>query len=86
VLWRSCYNAQVDALVGARQAGADGADKVQQRLLSTLLTEMDGVSTCDGVLVIGATNRPDLVDSALLRPGRFDRTVFVGPVITVALV
>lgn len=45
---------EVDALVGARQAGADAGDKVQQRLLSTLLNEMDGIAASDGVLVVGS--------------------------------
>jgi transitional endoplasmic reticulum ATPase len=72
---------EVDALVGARSMGSgrDHGDKVQQRVLSTLLNEMDGVSGADGVLVIGATNRADLLDAALMRPGRFDRCLYVAP-------
>jgi transitional endoplasmic reticulum ATPase len=72
---------EVDALVGARSMGSghDAGDRVQQRVLSTLLNEMDGVSGADGVLVIGATNRADLLDAALMRPGRFDRCVYVPP-------
>ena len=73
---------EVDALVGARNfdgSGGGGDDKVQQRVLSTLLNEMDGVSDAGGVLVIGATNRADLLDAALLRPGRFDRRIYVPP-------
>ena len=64
-------------MVGKRDmgAGADdtlGSDSVQSRILSTLLNEMDGVEAAEGLLVIGATNRPNLLDPALLRPGRFD--------------
>jgi len=75
---------KIDALVGARQfsstaSGGGGADKVQQRVLSTLLNEMDGISEMRDVLVIGATNRPDMLDAALLRPGRFDKSVYVAP-------
>jgi transitional endoplasmic reticulum ATPase len=72
---------EVDALVGARSMGSgrDHGDKVQQRVLSTLLNEMDGISGADGVLVIGATNRADLLDAALMRPGRFDRCLYVAP-------
>jgi len=49
------------------------------RLLSSLLTEMDGLELATGVLVLAATNRPWALDPALLRPGRFDHVVFVGP-------
>jgi len=64
---------ELDALVSSRGAGPDGGgDAVQTRVLATLLTEMDGAAQGDGVLVVGATNRRDRLDSALLRPGRFD--------------
>ena len=49
------------------------------RVLSTLLNEMDGVGLANGLLVIGATNRPDMIDAALLRPGRFERKLYVPP-------
>lgn len=72
---------EIDAMVGKRAmgggAGADG-NRVQQRVLSTLLTEMDGVTGADGVVVVGATNRLDMLDEALLRPGRFDDVLEVG--------
>lgn len=67
---------EVDALVGVR---GQGADQVQERVLSTLLNEMDGIVELTGVIVLGATNRPELIDSALLRPGRFDCIVAVPP-------
>ncbi|RKP25507.1 P-loop containing nucleoside triphosphate hydrolase protein [Syncephalis pseudoplumigaleata] len=68
---------EVDALVGKRELGGDGSgDPVRDRLLAALLNEMDGVETADSVLVVGATNRPDMLDAALLRPGRFDRQIY----------
>jgi transitional endoplasmic reticulum ATPase len=73
---------EVDALVGKRamegQGGGRG-DSVQERILSTLLNEMDGVEGSVGVLVVGATNRPDMLDAALMRPGRFDRMLYIPP-------
>lgn len=51
---------------------------VTDRIVSQLLTEMDGLQSNTGVFIIGATNRPDLVDPALLRPGRFDKMFYVG--------
>lgn len=62
---------EIDALVPAR--GTGGADShVAERVISQFLTEMDGVEALEGVLVLAATNRPDLLDPALMRPGRFD--------------
>eukprot|EP00177_Eucheuma_denticulatum_P004627 GFKZ01008419.1.p1 GENE.GFKZ01008419.1~~GFKZ01008419.1.p1 ORF type:complete len:510 (+),score=56.40 GFKZ01008419.1:1456-2985(+) len=71
---------EIDAIVGKREVGVGKIEGngVQQRVLSTLLTEMDGIVRMEGVLVIGATNRVDLLDDALLRPGRFDDVVEVG--------
>lgn len=70
---------EIDGLVGRRgfDSTATGAD-VRNRVLSALLTEMDGVSALGDVLVVAATNRIDCVDDALLRPGRFDEVVQVG--------
>ncbi|MDI3475885.1 MAG: transitional endoplasmic reticulum ATPase [Thermococcaceae archaeon] len=52
-------------------------NRVTDRLINQLLTEMDGIQENSGVVVIGATNRPDIIDPALLRPGRFDRLILV---------
>ena len=65
---------EIDAL-GASRGG--GNSKVGERVLAQLLTEMDGVESLVGVTVLAATNRPDLMDQALLRPGRLDRVVYV---------
>ncbi|ESL05908.1 hypothetical protein TRSC58_06427 [Trypanosoma rangeli SC58] len=66
---------EVEVLGGKRGAGS--RDNDQTRLLSTLLTEMDGFASSTGVCFVGATNTPHLLDSALLRPGRFDYLVYV---------
>ncbi|KAF9196842.1 hypothetical protein BGZ50_005916 [Haplosporangium sp. Z 11] len=74
---------EIDTIVGKRSfssgGGDGGGDSVQERVLSTMLNEMDGVENAAGVLVVAATNRIDLIDKALLRPGRFDRAVYVPP-------
>lgn len=72
---------ETEAIVGKRNMGNGGSsgDSVQERVLSTLLNEMDGVESADSVLVVGATNRPDMLDAALMRPGRFDQAVYVPP-------
>jgi transitional endoplasmic reticulum ATPase len=67
---------EIDSLVPRRGSGF-GDSHVTERVLSQLLTEMDGLEKLENVVVIGATNRPDLVDPALLRPGRFDRLILV---------
>lgn len=67
---------ELDSLAPARgQSGDSGG--VMDRIVSALLSELDGLETMR-VIVIGATNRPDLLDSALLRPGRFDRSIYIG--------
>jgi len=66
---------EIDAIGGAR--GGGGGSKVGDRVLAQLLTEMDGVEGLVGVTVVAATNRPDMMDQALLRPGRLDRVVYV---------
>ncbi len=69
---------ELDAIAPMR--GADFGDShVTERVISQLLTELDGLEGLKGVVVIGATNRPDIIDPALVRSGRFDRLVFVGP-------
>jgi transitional endoplasmic reticulum ATPase len=69
---------ELDAIAPHR--GADFGDShVTERLISQLLTELDGLEILTNVVVIGATNRPDIIDPALLRPGRFDRLLYVSP-------
>lgn len=70
---------EIDAIGRARGgAGGIGGHDEREQTLNQILTEMDGFSGAEGVIVIGATNRPEILDPALLRPGRFDRTVQVG--------
>ncbi len=66
---------EIDALAGRR--GLETGTKVTERVLNQLLAEMDGIEDLTNVVVIGATNRPDMIDPALLRPGRFDRIVLI---------
>jgi transitional endoplasmic reticulum ATPase len=66
---------ELDALAGRR--GAEQGAKVTERVLNQMLTEIDGLESLKDVTVIGATNRPDMIDPALLRPGRFDRIILV---------
>lgn len=68
---------ELDSLVPAR-GGSMGEPQVTERVVNTILAEMDGLEELQSVVVIGATNRPNLVDPALLRPGRFDELVYVG--------
>ncbi|GMH36902.1 hypothetical protein BSKO_04775 [Bryopsis sp. KO-2023] len=70
---------EIDGLAGNREGGLDGGTGVGQRMVTQLLTELDGVKDRGHVIVIAATNKPDALDSALLRPGRFDRLVYVPP-------
>ncbi|VVB77704.1 VCP-like ATPase [uncultured archaeon] len=67
---------EIDALAGKR--GMEQGTKVTERVLNQILAEMDGIEDLSNVIVIGATNRPDMLDAALLRPGRFDRILLVG--------
>ena len=67
---------EIDAVGGSR-GGSGGGGRVGDRVLAQLLTEMDGVESLAGVTVVAATNRPDMMDPALLRPGRLDRVVYV---------
>ena len=68
---------ELDSLVPAR-GGSMGEPQVTERVVNTILAEMDGLEELQSVVVIGATNRPNLIDPALLRPGRFDELVYVG--------
>ena len=68
---------EIDSLVPARGAGL-GEPQVTERVVNTILSEMDGLEELNNVVLIGATNRPNLLDPALLRPGRFDELIYVG--------
>lgn len=69
---------EIDALAARRGSGGDdGASNVSDRVLTQLLTELDGVETLKDVVMVAATNRPDMIDKALLRPGRIDRIIYV---------
>merc|ERR1712048_1378069 len=69
---------EIDAVGRQRGAGVGGGNDEREQTLNQLLTEMDGFKENKGVIVVGATNRVDILDSALLRPGRFDRQITVG--------
>ena len=69
---------EIDAVGRKRGSGLGGGHDEKEQTLNQLLVEMDGFSRTEGVIVLAATNRPDILDPALLRPGRFDRQVHVG--------
>ena len=69
---------EIDAVGRRRGAGMGGGHDEREQTLNQLLVEMDGFATNEGVIVMAATNRADILDPALLRPGRFDRTIYVG--------
>ncbi len=69
---------EIDAVGRSRGVGIGGGNDEREQTLNQLLVEMDGFEVNDGIIVIAATNRPDVLDPALLRPGRFDRQVVVG--------
>jgi cell division protease FtsH len=68
---------EIDAVGRSRGHGLGGGNDEREQTLNALLVEMDGFDTTDGIIIIAATNRPDVLDPALLRPGRFDRQVTV---------
>ncbi len=68
---------EIDSIAPERGTGGDS--NVTERVISQMLTEMDGLESLNDVVVIAATNRPDIMDPALLRPGRFDKAIFIGP-------
>ena len=69
---------EIDAVGRQRGAGLGGGHDEREQTLNQLLVEMDGFTTNEGVIILAATNRSDILDNALLRPGRFDRQVYVG--------
>ncbi len=69
---------EIDA-IGARRTAASGAETENNQTLNQLLVEMDGFDTDDTIIVLAATNRPEMLDKALLRPGRFDRQIIIAP-------
>ena len=68
---------EIDAVGRQRGAGLGGGHDEREQTLNQLLVEMDGFTANEGVIVLAATNRPDVLDKALLRPGRFDRQIVV---------
>lgn len=68
---------EIDSIAPERGTGGDS--NVTERVISQMLTEMDGLESLNDVVVIAATNRPDIMDPALLRPGRFDKSILIGP-------
>lgn len=69
---------EIDAIGRSRDTGGHGVDSEREQTLNQLLSEMDGFDTSKGIVILAATNRPEVLDKALLRPGRFDRRVIVG--------
>eukprot|EP01138_Halocafeteria_seosinensis_P007654 gb/GECG01007822.1/.p1 GENE.gb/GECG01007822.1/~~gb/GECG01007822.1/.p1 ORF type:complete len:795 (+),score=118.92 gb/GECG01007822.1/:1-2385(+) len=68
---------EMDALAPRRSGSASGSSGVSERVVNQLLTELDGLDSRKGVFIVAATNRPDIIDSAMLRPGRLDKLLFV---------
>ncbi|MBT3393867.1 MAG: ATP-dependent zinc metalloprotease FtsH [Waddliaceae bacterium] len=68
---------EIDAVGRHRGSGIGGGHDEREQTLNQLLVEMDGFNTGEGVIIMAATNRPDVLDKALLRPGRFDRTIYI---------
>lgn len=70
---------EIDSIAPERGSGVGGDSGATERVISQMLTEMDGLESLNNVVVIAATNRPDIMDPALLRPGRFDKSILIGP-------
>ncbi|MCA8912325.1 MAG: AAA family ATPase, partial [Planctomycetes bacterium] len=68
---------EIDAVGRRRGTGVGGGHDEREQTLNALLVEMDGIGSSEGVIILAATNRPDVLDNALLRPGRFDRQVYI---------
>uniref|UniRef100_A0A914X277 AAA+ ATPase domain-containing protein n=1 Tax=Plectus sambesii TaxID=2011161 RepID=A0A914X277_9BILA len=68
---------EIDSIASARGSGTGGAGAASDRVINQLLTEMDGVNVKKKVFIIGATNRPDVIDPALMRPGRLDQLIYI---------
>ncbi len=68
---------EIDSIAPRRGGNSDSG--VTERIVNQLLTSMDGVEVLQGVVVIGATNRPDILDTALIRAGRFDKMIYIPP-------
>src|SRR5207237_461201 len=68
---------EIDSIGRKRGAGLGGGHDEREQTLNQMLSEMDGFETTEGIVMMAATNRPDILDPALLRPGRFDRQILV---------
>ena len=68
---------EIDAIGRSRDSKYGGGNEEREQTLNQLLSEMDGFDSSRGILILGATNRPEILDKALLRPGRFDRQIIV---------
>ena len=68
---------EIDSIGRKRGAGLGGGHDEREQTLNQMLAEMDGFETSEGIVIMAATNRPDILDPALLRPGRFDRQIVV---------
>lgn len=70
---------EIDAIGRKRGQGHFGGQSEQENTLNQMLVEMDGFNSATNIVVLAGTNRPDILDPALMRPGRFDRQIYIGP-------